>query len=124
MKCRTTLAAGLLLTLGACQENPVQWVCPSVPNPAVAVFVVDAVGGGSLVAQATGWYSAGSRQDSLRHRVTSEGDHLAAFGEAGAYDITVEVDGHTPWLRRGVEVPQGICGPGTVRLQASLTPLN
>jgi hypothetical protein len=123
MKCRTAVAALAVAVLAGCDDTPTQFVCEANPSPAVAVFVVEPVEERSVASEARGWYRVGTRQDSLRHRSTPEGEHLAAFGAGGVYDIEIHVAGHAPWRARSVVVPEGICGPLTVRVHATLAPL-
>lgn len=116
-------AALLCLALGACSDLATNVVCDGALRPSLVVNVVDAVSGTSVASEARGWYTLGTVTDSLRHiQSAATGEVLlAAFGPPGVYDLRVERPGAPNWVRTGVLVQEGQCGPYSEGLTAALT---
>jgi hypothetical protein len=111
-------AAVVLAALAGCDDTATSVVCPGVAPPAVAVAVLHPETQTPLTAEATGWYTVGARQDSLRRVTTAVGDLLVADGVAGTYTLEVRVPGHAPWRDASVQVQDDACGPRTVYVVA------
>jgi hypothetical protein len=117
MKTYARLVAALsCLALGACSDSPLSVVCPGEMRPSLLVAVVDSASGTSAAAQARGWWTSGALADSLRHVPATSGDGgsevlLAAYGPPGLYDVRVERAGKPDWVRTGIVVTEGSCGP-------------
>jgi hypothetical protein len=127
MKTYARLVPALLcLALGACSDTALSLVCPGQVRPSLLVNVVDSASGESVTAEARGWWTTGTVTDSLRHLPPSNVDGavlLAAYGPPGSYDIRVERPGRPDWVRNGVLVVQGTCGPDGEDLVAQFTAL-
>jgi hypothetical protein len=124
MKIQAVSAAALLcLALGACSDLATSVVCDGALRPSLVVNVVDAASGASVASEAHGWYTTGTVTDSLRHiESTATGTVLlAAFGPPGVYDLRVERPGAPNWVRSGVLVQDGRCGPYSEGLTAEIT---
>lgn len=126
MRLLSLLAGGLLptLVLAGCDfGNP---ICPAVAEPAVIVEVRSAATGAPEAKNASGVLVDGTYTDSLRvTEETGEGIPLAlagGFERAGTYTVRIEKPGFEAWVRDGVEVDEGECGPKTERLTARLEP--
>lgn len=107
-------AALLCLALGACSDDALSVVCPGAIRPSLLVNVVDSLSGQSIAAEVSGRWSMGTVGDSLRHLQPSTAEGvvlLAAYGPPGAYDVRVARAGHPDWVRRGIVVEEGSCGP-------------
>lgn len=107
-------AALLCLALGACSDDAMSVVCPGAIRPSLLVNVLDSISGESVAGEATGRWSMGTVGDSLRHLPPSTAEGvvlLAAYGPPGTYDVRVERPGHPDWVRRGIVVSEGSCGP-------------
>ncbi|HEX6913151.1 MAG TPA: hypothetical protein VF142_22260 [Longimicrobium sp.] len=117
-------AALLCLALGACSDSALSVVCPGVMRPSLLVNVLDSISGQSAAAQARGWWTSGTRTDSLRHVPPTTGEGavlLAAYGPPGLYDVRVEVAGRPDWIANGIVVTEGSCGPDARDLVAQFT---
>ena len=118
------LAPALLcLAVAGCDDLSTSTVCPSEPGPALLVNVVDAASGLPVAQEARGQWTTGALADSLRH-VSMGPDSavvLAAFGPPGTYEVRVERPGHADWVRSGVVVAPGACGPARADVTAQLT---
>jgi hypothetical protein len=113
--------AVLSLVLGACADLSTSIVCPDVERPAVVLTVVDAETGASVAAQSIGTWTTGTLSDSLRHVASVDGrEYLAAYGPPGVYDVSVVRPGGSPWVRRGIAVQQGNCGPSPTQVTAMI----
>jgi hypothetical protein len=114
--------AALGLALVACDDSATSVVCPGLAGPSLVVSVVDAQTGLSVTGLASGTWSMGTFSDSLRHYPQPGGDTvLAAFGPPGVYEVRVVRPGHADWVRTGVEVAEGRCGPARADVTATLT---
>lgn len=113
----------LCLALGACDDTATSVVCPAEPGPSLLISVVDAVSGESVAPEASGWWTSGAVSDSLRH-VSAQAQAgvtlLAAYGPPGLYDVRVQRPGRMDWVRTGIQVPPGTCGPVRTELTAQV----
>lgn len=124
MKISALLAPALCLALAGCKDVALSVVCSDVPQPSLAVGVVDANTRSSAAAEAYGWFTVAGITDTLRHGVRMEGvPQLFAFGPPGVYQVRVQRPGHHDWVRSDVVVQQALCGPATVSLEATLQPM-
>jgi hypothetical protein len=121
MKIFALIAPALLCAaLAACSDMTTQVLCPDRASPAVLVNVVDPSSNLSVSAEASGTWSSGTRTDSLVHvpNPASGEIMLAAYGPPGVYDVRVARPGHADWIRGGIQVAQGVCGPASAELTA------
>jgi hypothetical protein len=111
----------LCLLLGACADLSTSVVCPGEQGPSLLLEVVDASTGRSVADEASGSWATATVADSLRHVATVEGrEFLAAFGPPGVYDVSIVRPGHPAWVRGGITVVEGSCGPMTRQLTAMM----
>lgn len=124
MRSPRLLAPALLcIAVAACDDMSTSTVCPGQPGPALLVNVVDAASGLPVAHEARGRWSTGALSDSLRHVAVGPDSTvvLAAFGPPGTYEVRVERPGHADWVRGGVVVAPGTCGPARANVTAQLT---
>lgn len=123
MKISALLApVALCMALAACDDMSTSVVCPGLAGPSLVVSVVDAQTGLSVTGLASGTWTTGVLSDSLRHYPEPGGDTvLAAFGPPGVYEVRVVRPGHEDWVRTGVQVAEGRCGPARADVTATLT---
>lgn len=121
MKTSALIAPVLLCAaLSACSDTATQVVCPDRASPAVVVRVVDPFTNASVSAEASGTWTSGTRSDSLVHVPSAATGEilLAAYGPPGTYEVRVVRPGHPVWVRGGIVVTQGLCGPQSADLTA------
>lgn len=117
---------GILLALAllSCGISDQEY-CTAEAYPAVRVHVENAQSGAPIT-DALAVARDGSYADSTRSRSLSGAVERAlaelAYGRPGTYDITVEKDGFSPWIRSNIEVDVGECFVNTVELTARLSP--
>ena len=121
---RVVASLFLVLALSSCGISD-EGACLAVAYPAVRVHVEDAQSGAPIT-DALAVARDGSYADSTRSRSLSGADDQAvaelAYARPGAYDVTVEKDGFSPWNRSNIEVDEGECFVSTVELTARLSP--
>jgi hypothetical protein len=125
MRISGLLTVGALLLVMGCDFG--NKVCPSIVEPAVVVEVRNAATDAPEAQNADGILVEGSYIDTMHVKTeTKDGIPLAlagGMGRAGTYAILIEKTGFKTWMRAGVHVDDGTCGPETETLTARIEPI-
>jgi hypothetical protein len=95
-------------------------LCVAEPSPAIEVQVRDSVTGAPAAAGAWGIVKHGDYVDSLRAVPYQELTMVAAYEQAGVYDVFVYKRGYRDWMALRQSAASGSCHVRTVRLEALL----
>ena len=126
MKCfrirlRSACALVLVAVIAGCDSDDP--TCLAASYPAIVLEIRDSVTSVGLADQAIAVVTDGGFTDTLEYSPSDDpGWQSGATERAGTYDIKVTVAGYQLWTRENVVVKEGVCGVGTVRVLARLSP--